>query len=735
MLKLLGYPDRLSATPGETIAFRVHAEPEIAHYDAAIVRLYCGDRNPKGPGFRVAPCNGSAIGRITAQRQATDAGSYIRVPHGSAFPKLSELTIGLWLWPTLADSFAALIAKWSSNAGFAFALDRGKPVLRLGDSKRSTDLHFEAELPLRRWTKLAVSITANRVALAVSVRGRAPIVVHQAPPFAPTLDCATDLLIAGCAQAGGVHDHFNGRIEAPFLIGAARDPQAMLATLDDPKQIAGDPEIIAAWDFAIAIDGTAIHDIGPHGLDGATVNLPTRAVAGRLWDGSERDWRRAPDHYAAIHFHDDDLYDAHWQESFSWRVPDDLPSGVYAAHLSAAGADEYLPFFVRAVQPGSAAKVAFLAPTASYIAYGNDHCLLHGNNPEVLAHRLVVLNEGDVYLAEHPELGLSLYDTHRDGSGVAYASRLRPMLNLRPQFTAWQGCLGSGLWNFSADLHLIDWLDRAGIVHEVITDEDLERDGLALLSAYRVVITGTHPEYYSPAMRAAVERHVTEGGRLMYLGGNGFYWKIAFHADLPGAIEVRRGEDGNRSWAAEPGEYHHSFDGEYGGLWRRNGKPPQALAGVGYTAQGFNVSIGYRRLPVSFDPRASFVFAGIGADETIGDFGLNGGGAAGIEIDRADPLLGTSESTLVLATADRFPDSYIVTNEDVLVNRPTILGTLSPLVRADITLLTNARGGAVFATGSIAWCGALAHNGYDSNVARVTGNVLRRFLDPAKFGG
>ena len=34
-------------------------------------------------------------------------------------------------------------------------------------------------------------------------------------------------------------------------------------------------------------------------------------------------------------------------------------------------------------------------------------------------------------------------------------------------------------------------------------------------------------------------------------------------------MEVRRNEDGTRAWAAEPGEYYHSFTGEYGGLWRR----------------------------------------------------------------------------------------------------------------------------------------------------------------------
>ena len=39
--------------------------------------------------------------------------------------------------------------------------------------------------------------------------------------------------------------------------------------------------------------------------------------------------------------------------------------------------------------------------------------------------------------------------------------------------------------------------------------------------------------------------------------------------------------------------------------------------------------------------------------------------------------------------------------------------------------------GAVFSTGSINWCGSLSPNNYDSNVARITGNVLRQFLsDP-----
>ena len=48
-------------------------------------------------------------------------------------------------------------------------------------------------------------------------------------------------------------------------------------------------------------------------------------------------------------------------------------------------------------------------------------------------------------------------------------------------------------------------------------------------------------------------------------------------------------------------------------------------------------------------------------------------------------------------------------------------------VRGDMVFFEGPKGGAVFSTGSIAWCGSLSHNDYDNNVSRITENVLRRF--------
>lgn len=218
----------------------------------------------------------------------------------------------------------------------------------------------------------------------------------------------------------------------------------------------------------------------------------------------------------------------------------------------------------------------------------------------------------------------------------------------------------------------------------------------------------------------------------MYLGANGWYWHVAYHDQEPGIMEVRRGEDGIRAWAAEPGEYYHSFTGEYGGLWRRKGKPPQMMAGTGFSAQGFDISSYFRRLPDSDNERARFIFDGV-SDEIIGDFGLIGGGAAGLELDRADRLLGTPPNCLVLASSENHSDIYLVVCEEILINFPGISGQENELVRADMVFYETPAGGAVFSTSSIAWAGSLSHNNYENNVSKITENVLRRFLDPEPF--
>jgi N,N-dimethylformamidase len=170
--------------------------------------------------------------------------------------------------------------------------------------------------------------------------------------------------------------------------------------------------------------------------------------------------------------------------------------------------------------------------------------------------------------------------------------------------------------------------------------------------------------------------------------------------------------------------------GERGGLWRSRGRPPQKTFGVGMAALGRDRSSPYRPMPHACHERAGFVMEGIDPDELVGGFGLVGGGAAGHELDRYDQGLGTPPDALPLAASEGHTDDYQGTQEDIFFPVAANGGTENFNVRADIVYFANDRGGGVFSTGSIAWCGSLSHAGYDNNVSRMTGNVLRRFLDP-----
>ena len=119
-------------------------------------------------------------------------------------------------------------------------------------------------------------------------------------------------------------------------------------------------------------------------------------------------------------------------------------------------------------------------------------------------------------------------------------------------------------------------------------------------------------------------------------------------------------------------------------------------------------------------------FEGIGPNEVIGDFGLNQGGAAGFELDRANYATGTPTHAWRLATTPALPASFFGTVEDGVGRAPS-----DEKVRGDVVYIERPDGGKVFTAGSVTWTGSLSYNNYSNNVARLTGNVVRQFLDEA----
>jgi N,N-dimethylformamidase len=715
-LPITGYLDRFSHRPGESFAVYVSLR-DGGSYRAHLVRVVCADPNPAGPGMRLDDLSGVFDRSVAGRHQPIRLGSYGIVPAGPVRDARSACTWSVLVWPGVLDQGRTVLAEQDGHAGVALGVSDSGACARLTWRGGTVELCTGVALSARRWYRvwLTADPAGGRVAVGQCALERGTPAHAAAQADGLVLPSGGPVLFAA-ENAEAPCRHFTGKLEDPAISAGWHN------AWPDPPAGA----VLAAWDFADGIGSQAVTDTGPQCRHGRLVNLPARGMVGARWTGREMCWRHAPRDYAAIHFHDDDLADCGWQADFTWNIPDDLPSGAYALHLTCDAGEDFLPFYVLPRRSGPFAPIAFLAPTFTYQAYANH---ARGNTDAAHFARVAAWGAYPANPDQFPVYGRSTYNVHADRSGFCFSSRRRPLLTMRPGFITFNDPYGSGVRHYPGDTHLIAWLTAKGLAFDVITDEDLDDEGVELLAPYRMVLTGSHPEYHTLGTLDGLQAYTGRGGKLAYLGGDGFYWRVARSRELPEVIELRRAEGGVRAWAAEPGEYYHQLDGQYGGLWRRNRRPPQMLVGVGFSGQGRFEGTYYRRLPASYEQEFAWMFAGID-EEKIGDYGLSGGGAAGFELDRADPLLGTPENAAILARSENPPASFIPVFEEMLSDIATVTGEKpADLMRGEIVYFTTPSGGAVFSVGSITFCGSLWHNGFTGPVSRLLENVVRHFLE------
>ncbi|KAL2817061.1 hypothetical protein BDW59DRAFT_182332 [Aspergillus cavernicola] len=736
-LEIIGYAEPWIVSPGEDVAIKISCTGPS--YTYRTVRVITGYESANGPPKQSEVVEGIPSGTRPGRYQVAHPGSYaVCADIGFRTELHTGLRLGFFVQPWLVecDHPQALVSVLDGEGtGVAVVLSpHGEVEVWVGRNKQHIRSGF---YPLKqRWCNCILEVDGTALRLEIEPQHRGTEPASGKTMVSAVLDEAivfggkkTELLMAACRGDDGLPTHmFNGRLASVVVTALTK----------------AEPQILAQYDFSIEIPSDSVYDVSGNDRAGTLVNGPSRAMKGPDWQATETDWTKAASGYGAIHFHEDDLDDAKWETDFLIRIPEEARSGVYGVEIVGewpeGNASDTVVFFIRPTPESTqklGAKTAMIMSTITYLAYANEH-QFDADSParvevpdgfdSLTFHKDETFHKQD----RRRDLGLSCYDVHRDRTGVIYSSSKRPLLNCRPGYVNWTGHRPREL---SADLLMVGFLERLSIPYDIVTDHDLHTIGPAALAAYTTVITGCHPEYQTLSSYTAYESFVQAGGNMMYLGGNGFYWTAAISNKIPHRIEIRRGNQGVRTSYMEPGERHFSLTGTVGGLWRDAGKAANYLVGMGCCGEGVGPGVPYRQTPsvrTKHPDLAAWVFDGIPDSNELligtNALGCFGGGASADEIDRVDFQYGSPSNIVILASSPGHSDRFGLFPEDVGFPMIKTLGTQTDLVRSDMVFYRTSGGGSVFGVGSISWFGALGWDNYGNDIARVTGNVLRRFV-------
>ncbi|MDA9066164.1 hypothetical protein N8289_04155 [Flavobacteriales bacterium] len=192
-----------------------------------------------------------------------------------------------------------------------------------------------------------------------------------------------------------------------------------------------------------------------------------------------------------------------------------------------------------------------------------------------------------------------------------------------------------------------------------------------------------HSEYWTLEMYNHLIRFLDAGGRLIYLGGNGIYWRVALLNDR---IEVMKLGGA------------HNYTNGLGGTFRSLDKPESRHLGVQYTRAGIHTYAPYRVLNSS---HWIYNNTGVVTGQLIGETSLNNGKASGGETDK---VCASSPAGMTILGIGTNPDNG----------------------GANMIYYEKPNGSKVFSVGSMTYTGSLS---VDTVIHQITKNVLDKFLE------
>ena len=236
---------------------------------------------------------------------------------------------------------------------------------------------------------------------------------------------------------------------------------------------------------------------------------------------------------------------SNWSTSATITTTATWPSGAYLVRLVRAdnGAQNHVLFVVR--DDSRSSDILYGLPFTSYQAY-------------------------------NPYGGKSLYPFNSTGANTVAGNPEAVKVSFdRPFDYARIG--GTHDWYTRSDYPLVYWLERYGYDVAYQSDTDMELNG-GRVKNHKVYVLGAHDEYWSAAMRTALEQARDAGTSLFNTGANALFWKIRFENGPNGGqnrIEVCYKT--TQTGAQDPGGVTSTWRDPAGA-----NKPENALLGVMY---------------------------------------------------------------------------------------------------------------------------------------------------------
>ena len=398
---LVGYSDKLSGRPGDSINFMVSSEHK-GDFTAELFRSISADPNPQGLGIVEQSCDEFFPKKsFLSRKQAFHPGSYAISEKSLKITAEDKIIFSVMIYPTLQCANSQSIIEFGQ---FCLNLNTEGKVVFVSDAGSVTSSN---SVSLRRWQRVEAQITKlGQISISLGS-------LDGSDTFKPTfkqLNLELDLsqnasvVIAGKLNGDAITNCFNGKIEQPEIYTGSNS--------------------FASWDFSRNMSSMIVPGNGCPNLK--LMNAPTRAVTGAFWDASEMNWQHKPEHYASIAFHEDDIYDFKWEPDFSFVIPSNMPSGIYIMRISCGDDYDAMPFFVCPEKDKPHAKVCVLVSTFTYAIYGNH---ARPDYDDTWLKKIADWNAYPHNPAQFQNYGLSTYNNHSDGSGICHASHKRPLFN------------------------------------------------------------------------------------------------------------------------------------------------------------------------------------------------------------------------------------------------------------------------------------------------------------------